>query len=79
MINIEESFACGQLVRLFNLLQASNCKEHANRRTQRKEIHWFKVQRVVDHRHLKRRDETSFIVIAYSMTLGVLFQSLQQH
>lgn len=49
MVNIEESFARGQLVRLFNLFQSSHCQEHSDWRTQGEEIHWLKVQRVVDH------------------------------
>ncbi len=49
MVNVEESLARGQLVRLSNLFQPSDRQEHADRRTQGKEIHWLKVQRVVDH------------------------------
>lgn len=49
MVNIKESLACGQLVRLLDLFQSSYCQEHADGRTQGKEVHWLKVQRVVDH------------------------------
>lgn len=49
MVNIEESLACGQLIRLFDLLQPSDSQEHPDWRTQSKEIHWLKVQRMVHH------------------------------
>lgn len=49
MVNIEESLARWQLVRLFNLLQASDRQEHANWGTQGEEVHWIKVQVVIDH------------------------------
>lgn len=52
MVNIVKALACWQLVGLFNLLQATDRQEHANRRTQGEKIHWLKIQRVVDHRHL---------------------------
>lgn len=54
MINIEESLACGQLVRLFDILKSSYSQEHADWRTQGKEIHRLKVQSVVDDRHLQK-------------------------
>lgn len=54
MINIKESLACGQLVRLFDLLKSSYSQEHADWRTQGKEIHRLKVQSVVDDRHLQK-------------------------
>lgn len=53
MVNIEEAFAGRQLVRLLDLLQASDGQEHADGRTQGEEIHRLKVQGVVDHRHLQ--------------------------
>ena len=49
MVDVEESLARGQLVRLLDVLQSSDCQEHANRRTQSEEIHWLKVKTVVDH------------------------------
>lgn len=55
MVNIEESLARGQLVRLFDLFQSSDSQEHADWRTQGKEIHWLKIQSVVDHRHLQKK------------------------
>lgn len=66
MVNIEESFARGQLVALFNFFQSSNCQEHADRRTQGKEIHWLKVQSVVDHRHLQSKAMRFLLVIISS-------------
>lgn len=54
MINIEESPARGQLVRLFDLLESSHSQEHADGRTQGKEIHRLEVQSVVDDGHLRR-------------------------
>ncbi len=55
MVNIKESLACWQLVRLLNFFHSSYCQEHADGRTQGKEVHWLKVQRVVDHRHLQNK------------------------
>lgn len=54
MVNVIEALARGQLVVLLDLLQAPDSQEHANRRAQGKEIDWLKIQRVVDHRHLRR-------------------------
>lgn len=56
MVNIIKSWARRQLVGLLNLLQSPDGQEHANRRAQGKEVHWLKVQRVVDHRHLRRKN-----------------------
>ena len=55
MVNIEESLARGQLVRLFDLFQASDCQKHANWRTQGEEINRLKVQSVINHRHLQSK------------------------
>lgn len=55
MVNVIESLARGQLVGLLDPLQSTHSQEHANRGAQGKEIHWLKIQRVVDHRHLRRK------------------------
>lgn len=54
MVNVIESLARRQLVGLLDLLQSPDSQEHADRRAQGKEIHWLKIQRVVDHRNLRR-------------------------
>lgn len=76
MVNIEESLACWQLVRLFNLLEASDCQEHADWRTQGKEVHWFKVQSVVDHWHLQSK---TLIAITRLSTSSRICNQLYNH
>jgi len=43
MVDIEEAFAGGKLVRLFNFLHPTYCQKHPDGRAESKEIHWFKV------------------------------------
>lgn len=79
MVNIEESLARGQLVRLFNLFQSSDCQEHADRRTQGEEIHWLKVQRVVDHWHLQNKTLIKLLLKSNSesaLTLSLMVSHL---
>lgn len=54
MVNVEESLAGRQLIRLLNSLQTSYCEEHADRGAQGKEVGRLKVQGMIDHRHLNR-------------------------
>lgn len=60
MVDVIESLARGQLVGLLDLLQSPDSQEHADRRSQGKEIHWLKIQRVVDNRHLRRRKTRAY-------------------
>lgn len=67
MVNVIESLARRQLVGLLDLFQSPDGQEHANRRAQSEEVHRLKIQRVVDHRHLRRK------TFAFWMLVGFFF------
>ena len=74
MVDVEEAFAGGQLVSLFDLLQPSDCQEHSYWRSQSKEILWLKVQRVVHHRYLCSGRVTTILLFSLQRYNTILQQ-----